>query len=136
MTALFGTRASELMPVLNMTNQETVDLMMSYRALGGTMSNELVAMSDRTTDAILAMKKAWQGLRNTLAYTIIPIVEKVVNWLTVAIGAVNLFLKALFNIKETFGGKSNKEMGSGLANNLSSSAESAKEIKKTLRRIK
>ena len=132
MTALFGTRASELMPVLNMTNQETVDLMMSYRALGGTMSNELVAMSDRTTDAILAMKKAWQGLRNTLAYAIIPIVEKVVNWLTVAIGAVNLFLKALFNIKETFGGKSNKEMGSGLASNLSSSAQSAKEIKKTL----
>ena len=132
MTALFGSRASELMPVLNMTNQQTVDLMMAYRALGGTMSDELVAMGDKTTDNILAMKKAWQGLRNTLAYSIIPIVNKVVEWLTIAIGAINLFLKALLNIKETFSGKSSGDMGSGLADNLSSSAESAKEIKKTL----
>ena len=56
LTELFGSRASELMPILNLTNQETANLMMAYRTLGGTMSNELVAMSDRTTDNILAMK--------------------------------------------------------------------------------
>ena len=136
LTDLFGSRASELMPILNMTNQETVNLMMAYRTLGGTMSNELVAMSDRTTDNILAMKKAWQGLRNTLAYVIIPIVNKVVQWLTVAIGTINLFLKALFNIKETFGsnktGKNSRSLGSGLSNNLNNSLKTAKELKKTI----
>ena len=124
------------MPIMNMTNQETVNLMMAYRTLGGTMSNELIAMSDRTTDNILAMKKAWQGLRNTLAYAIIPIVNKVVQWLTVAIGTITLFLKALFNIKETFGsnktGKNSGSLGSGLSNNLNNSLNTAKELKKTI----
>ena len=136
LTELFGSRASELMPIMNLTNQETVNLMMAYRTLGGTMSNELIAMSDRTTDNILAMKKAWQGLRNTLAYAIIPIVNKVVQWLTVAIGTINLFLKALFNIKETFGsnktGKNSSSLGSGLSNNLNNSLNTAKELKKTI----
>lgn len=136
LTELFGSRASDLMPIMNLTNQETVNLMMAYRTLGGTMSNELIAMSDRTTDNILAMKKAWQGLRNTLAYAIIPIVNKVVQWLTVAIGTINLFLKALFNIKETFGsnktGKNSSSLGSGLSNNLNNSLNTAKELKKTI----
>ena len=132
MTELFGSRASDLMPILNMTNQETVDLMMAYRTLGGTMSDELIARSDKLTDNILAMKKAWQGLKNTLAYQLIPIVNKVVQWLTVAIGTINLFLKALFNIKETFSGSGGNEMGSGLSDNLSTSLDTAKEIKKTL----
>lgn len=137
LTALFGNRATELMAVMNLTNGQTRNLMSTYRAIGATMSNELITMSDNLTDSILAMKKAWQGLKNTLATVVIPVVQRVVNVLTVAIGAVNLFLKALFNIKETFGKKKTSQsnpsgLGSNLTENLNNAADTAEKIKKTI----
>ena len=144
-TELFGTRALELMPVLNMTNAETQNLMNSYRALGGTMSNELVAASDVCSDSILAMKTAWGGLRNLLAAYVIPIITKIVQWITVAIAYVRIFLKALFGIKETFGGKTGTSKKSiagasastakstgGTSKNLKKAAKHAKELRRTL----
>lgn len=144
-TDLFGTRALELMPILNLTNQETSNLMQTYRLLGGTMSNELIAASDQCTDSIVALKSAWQGLKNILAAYIIPVITKVVQWLTVAIAYVRIFLKALFGIKETFGGKSGNSKKSiagasastakstgGTANNLKKAAKHAKELRRTL----
>lgn len=144
-TELFGTRALELMPVLNMTNAETQNLMNSYRLLGGTMSNELVAASDVCSDSILAMKTAWGGLRNLLAQYVIPIITRIVQWITVAIAYVRIFLKALFGIKETFGGKTGTSKRSiagasastakstgGTSKNLKKAAKHAKELRRTL----
>lgn len=144
-TELFGTRALELMPVLNLTNAETQNLMATYRAIGGTMSNELIAASDVCTDSILEMKMAWQGLKNVLAAYIIPIITKVVQWITIAIAYVRIFLKALFGIKETFGGKSGNSKKSlagtsasvatntgNTSNNLKKAAKHAKELKRTM----
>ena len=144
-TELFGTRALELMPVLNLTNAETQNLMATYRAIGGTMSNELIAASDVCTDSITEMKMAWQGLKNVLAAYIIPVITKVVQWITVAIAYVRIFLKALFGIKETFGGKSGSSKKSlagttasvatntgNTANNLKKAAKHAKELRRTM----
>ena len=144
-TELFGSRALELMPVLNLTSAETQNLMASYRALGGTMSNELIAASDVCTDSITAMKAAWSGLRNVLAAYFIPIITKVVQWITIAIAYVRILLSAIFGLKETFGGSSGSKKNSlagstgsvaantgSTANNLKKAAKHAKELKRTL----
>ena len=141
-TELFGSRALELMPVLNLTTAETQNLMASYRALGGTMSNELIAASDVCTDSITAMKAAWGGLRNVLAAYVIPVVTKVVQWITVAIAKVRILLAAIFGIKETFGGGGKKSLPAttasvakstgGTANNLKKATKHAKELRRTM----
>ena len=141
-TELFGSRALELMPVLNLTNQETSNLMQSYRLLGGTMSNELIAASDVCTDSITAMKAAWGGLRNVLAAYVIPVVTKVVQWITVAIAKVRILLAAIFGIKETFGGGGKKSLPAttasvakstgNTANNLKKATKQAKELRRTM----
>lgn len=142
-TELFGTRALELFPILNLTNQETQNLMTSYRLLGGTMSNELITMSDVCTDSILAMKTAWGGLRNTLAQLLLPTIIKVVQWLTLLMAKVRIVLAAIFGIKATFGNanKKNSVAGAsastakstgGTAKNLGKAAKHAKELRKTL----
>lgn len=143
-TELFGTRALELMPILNMTNAETQNLMETYRAIGGTMSNELIAASDVCTDSITAMKAAWGGLRNVLAAYFIPIITKVVQWITVAIAKVRILLAAIFGLKETFGGGSSKKTSlagasgsvatntGNTAKNLGKANRQAKALKRTL----
>ena len=141
-TELFGSRASELMPIFNMTNMETQELMATYRALGGTMSNELIAASDLCSDSITQMRAAWGGLRNLLATYLIPVVTKVVQWLTLLIAKVRIVLSALFGVKETFGGggKTSLPKTSGAvatntgntAKNLKNAAKHAKELRRTL----
>lgn len=141
-TELFGSRALELFPVLNLTNAETQSLMMTYRAIGGTMSNELIAASDKCTDSITEMKAAWGGLRNLLATYIIPVVTKVVQWLTLAIAKIRILIAAMTGVKETFGGNGKKSMPAttqsiatntgNTANNLKKAAKHAKELKRTL----
>lgn len=144
-TELFGARALELMPIFNMTNAETQGLMETYRALGGTMSNELIAASDLCSDSITEMKMAWGGLRNLLATYVIPIVTKVVQWITVAIAKIRILLAAIFGVKETFGGGGGNKKTSlpatsgavaantgGTANNLKRAAKHAKELRRTL----
>lgn len=110
MTELFGSRASELMPVLNMTNGETETLINDYHQLGGVMSNELIAMSDRLSDDILRMKTAWSGLGYTLSQAIIPVINAVVNWITNLIVKVNNLFSSLLRLKKTFGGEATAEV--------------------------
>lgn len=145
-TELFGSRALELMPILNLTNAETQALMETYRAIGGTMSNELIASSDTLTDSLTEMKAAWQGLKNLLAAYIIPVLSKVVQWITIAIAYVRILLKAFLGIKESFGGgggtakKTSLAGSSGsvakntgkTAGNLKKAAKHAKDLRKTL----
>lgn len=129
-TEKFGNRALELMPVFNQSVSDTQRLLKEYRLLGGTMSNELIAKSDVLTDSITAMKAAWKGLGNTLGSLVMPAITKVVKWLTLAIAYVNVFIKAVFGIKESFGGID--KGSSKLAKNLGGAVKSAKELKKTL----
>lgn len=146
-TQMFGARATELMPIFNLTNMETQNLMATYRALGGTMSNELIAASDVCTDSITALKASWQGLKNTLGQVLIPVITKVVQWLTVAIAKIRILLSAFFGLKSTFGGsKSNTKTlvgGSGsvakntgsTAKNLKNASKAAKELRRSLLKI-
>jgi len=129
-TELFGNRAAELMPIFNMTNAETRQLLDTYRAIGGTMSNEMIAASDKLTDSITEMKAAWQGLKNALSVGIMPLLIKVVNWLTLLIAKITIVIKAILGIEETFGNVDTSS--SALGDNLDSATESAKNLKKQL----
>ena len=146
-TELFGTRALELFPVLNLSNGETQNLLATYRALGGTMSNELIAASDECSDSITAMRAAWSGLRNVLAAYVIPVITKVVKWITLAIAYVRILLAAILGVKASFGGKGSTggKQGSlpastgavasntgSTAKNLKKAAKHAKELRRTL----
>lgn len=142
-TELFGSRALELFPILNLTNQETQNLMDSYRLLGGTMSNELIALSDTCSDSITAMKAAWGGLANLLAQALLPTIIKIIQWLTLLIAKIRIVLSAVFGIKSTFGpsNKKNSVAGAsastakstgGTAKNLGKAAKNAKELRRTL----
>ena len=142
-TELFGSRALELFPILNLTNQETQNLMDSYRLLGGTMSNELIALSDTCSDSIMAMKVAWGGLANLLAQALLPTIIKIIQWLTLLIAKIRIVLSAVFGIKSTFGpsNKKNSIAGAsastakstgGTAKNLGKAAKKAKELRRTL----
>lgn len=142
-TELFGSRALELFPILNLTNQETQNLMDSYRLLGGTMSNELIALSDTCSDSIMAMKVAWGGLANLLAQALLPTIIKIIQWLTLLIAKIRIVLSAVFGIKSTFGSNNKKnsiagasastaKSTGGTAKNLGKAAKKAKELRKTL----
>ena len=142
-TELFGSRALELFPILNLTNQETQNLMDSYRLLGGTMSNELITLSDTCTDSIMAMKVAWGGLANMLAQALLPTIIKIIQWLTLLIAKIRIVLSAVFGIKSTFGSSNKKnsiagasastaKSTGGTAKNLGKAAKKAKELRRTL----
>lgn len=133
---LFGSRvASELMPVLNMTNEETKGLMETYRAIGGTMSDELIAKSDVLTDSILEMKTAWQGIKNTIGEAVMPAITRVVQGMTLLFAKISIVLQAIFNLKSTFGSLSGGSGGgvtASIADDMGSAASSAKELRRQL----
>ena len=114
-TALFGKRASELLPIMKMDSKETANLLKAYRALGATMSDELVEASDKYRDSLTTLKVAFQGLKNSLATYFIPLFTSLVEKLTVAIAKLNAFFKSVFHIKESFNGVSTSAKGANTA---------------------
>jgi phage-related protein len=98
---LFGEDASKLTTVLNLSNAETQKLINTYNQLGGTMSQELLVNSQVLQGSLANLKVAWQGLKNTLAQAVIPVVITLVDWLTQAMAAVSAFLQVFFGLDLT-----------------------------------
>lgn len=98
---LFSEDTSKLTTVLNLTNQETQQLIDTYRELGGAMSKELITNSSILQGRLVNLRAAWQGFRNTLAQLVLPAVIVVVEWITKAIVVVNTFLQSVFNLDLT-----------------------------------
>lgn len=98
---IFGEDAAELANVLRLTNDETASLASNMILLGNSISQGLIDKSTRLSSAVSNLRAAWQGLTRTLAELFMPIVTKVVEWLTKAIVVVNLFLKTVFNLDMT-----------------------------------
>ena len=131
---LFGESTSKLNPLLNQQAGYLQMVERTQRALNSTMSEEMVAASASLQDSISLMKSAWQGLGNSLAQGIIPIIQKVVVWITVAIAKVNIFIRSIFGLgqakdsaKQTQ--KAAQSMGA-YADSIESAAGAAKDLKK------
>lgn len=98
---IFGEDAAELANVIRLTNEETAEMASTVHLLGNTISGELLTKSTKLSAAILNLKMAWQGFTNTLAELFMPVITKIVEWLTKAIVVVNLFLKTIFGLDMT-----------------------------------
>ena len=98
---IFGESTAKLNPLLNAEAGFLDEVMRTQRALNSEMSGGLVAASAKYRDAITTMKQAWQGLKNTLAETLLPVLQRVVVWITVAVAKINILLRAIFGLKKS-----------------------------------
>ena len=130
---LFGESTSKLNPLLNNNSNFLRDVVRTQNALGSQMSGSLVAASAKFQDAITTMKQAWQGFKNVLGETFLPVIQKVVVWITVAIAKISALLRVLFGIKKD---KSSETMNkatnsvSSYAGAVSKATDAVKEFKK------
>ena len=130
---LFGESTSKLNPLLNNNANFLREVVRTQNALGSQMSDNLVAESAKFQDAIATLGQAWQGFKNLLGETFLPIIQKVVVWITVAIAKITILLRVLFGIKKD---KSSETMNkatnsvSSYAGAVSKATDAVKEFKK------
>ena len=130
---LFGESVSKLNPLLNNNANFLREVVRTQNALGSQMSDNLVAESAKFQDAITTLGQAWQGFKNVLGETILPVIQKIVVWITVAIAKITILLRVLFGIKKD---KSSETMNkatnsvSSYAGAVSKATDAVKEFKK------
>lgn len=130
---LFGESVSKLNPLLNNNANFLREVVRTQNALGSQMSDNLVAQSAKFQDAITTLGQAWQGFTNLLGETFLPIIQKIVVWITVAIAKITILLRVLFGIKKD---KSSETMNkatnsvSSYAGAVSKATDAVKEFKK------
>lgn len=131
---IFGEDASKLSTILNLSNQETKDLLQTYDALGGTMSDSLIEKSNSLQTAILNLKTAWQGMKNILAEWVIPAIQSFVESITRALVWITAIVKVLFNLGSS--GKAGTDGAKVGMDNYKASIEgatgAANELKRTV----
>ena len=130
---LFGESVSKLNPLLNNNANFLREVVRTQNALGSQMSDNLVAQSAKFQDAIATLGQAWQGFTNLLGETFLPIIQKIVVWITVAIAKITILLRVLFGIKKD---KSSETMNkatnsvSSYAGAVNNATNAVKEFKK------
>lgn len=130
---LFGESVSKLNPLLNNNANFLREVVRTQNALGSQMSDNLVAQSAKFQDAITTLGQAWQGFTNLLGETFLPIIQKIVVWITVAIAKITILLRVLFGIKKD---KSSETMNkatnsvSSYAGAVNNATDAVKEFKK------
>ena len=130
---LFGESVSKLNPLLNNNANFLREVVRTQNALGSQMSDNLVAESAKFQDAITTLGQAWQGFKNVIGETILPVIQKIVVWITVAIAKITILLRVLFGIKKD---KSSETMNkatnsvSSYAGAVSKATDAVKEFKK------
>ena len=109
---IFTDDAVNLNAVLHLSNAETQSLMNNYYALGAAPTQTLIERSNTLSATTTNLSYAWEGLKNTLAEVILPVIIKVVEWITIAVLAVNAFLKTIFGV-ELVGKKTSTSLDKG-----------------------
>ena len=127
--------AAKVANLMSLSNQEMERMIRNYYLLGGAASDSAIEKSLALQSAVSSMKVAWQGLANTLGEAVMPILTTIVKWITVAIAAVNMFLRALFgfDIVASSSKSVNKASASvgGYSNAVKDATAAAKELKRT-----
>ena len=129
---LFGESTSKLNPLLNNNGNFLKDVVRTQDALGSQMSGSLVSASAKFQDAITTMKQGWQGFKNVLGETFMPVIQKVVVWVTVAIAKISALLRVLFGIKKD---KSSETMNKA-TNSVSSYAGAVNKATDAVKKLK
>lgn len=130
---LFGESTSKLNPLLNNNANFLRDVVRTQNALGSQMSGSLVAASAKYQDAITTMKQAWQGFKNVLGEAFLPVIQKVVVWVTVAVAKISALLRVLFGIKNDKSSETMDKASSSVSSYtgaVNKATEAVKELKK------
>ena len=127
--------AAKVANLMSLSNQEMERMIRNYYLLGGAASDSAIEKSLALQSAVSSMKVAWQGLANTIGEAVMPVLTTVVKWITVAIAAVNMFLRALFgfDIVASSSKSVNKASASvgGYSSAVKDATAAAKELKRT-----
>ena len=130
---LLSEDSKNLAPLLNLNSEQVAQLAYNFDTLNGAMSEGLIKSSNRLQASLGNMRAAWQGLKNTLAELVLPIIIDVVNWLTKAIATINFFVRTVFGLD--IGGSATKGMETA-AENTSSYKESVDKATKSAEKLK
>ena len=79
--SLLGKSAVELIPTLNMTEEETAALKEEFAALGGVMSDSAVEAAAEYQDQLLNMQTSLKGLKNNIMSQFLPGLSSVMSGL-------------------------------------------------------
>lgn len=79
--SLLGKSAVELLPTLNMTEEETAALKDEFAALGGVMTDEAVEAAAEYEDQLLNMQTSLKGLKNNIMSQFLPGMSSVMSGL-------------------------------------------------------
>lgn len=80
--SLLGKSAVELIPTLNMTEEETAALKEEFAALGGVMSDSAVEAAADYQDQLLNMQTSLKGLKNNIMSQFLPGISSVMSGLS------------------------------------------------------
>lgn len=131
---LLSEDAKNLAPLLNLSSEQVATLANNFNTLNGAMSQGLIESSNRLQTSIGNLKAAWQGLRNTLAELVLPVIVSVVNWLTKAVAIVNLFIRTVFGLDIGGALNSGVDDAAGSMGGYTSSVKSATSAVEKLKR--
>lgn len=133
---LLSEDSKNLAPLLNLTSEEVAVLAHNFNTLNGAMSAGLIETSNRLQSALGNLRAAWQGLKNTLAELVLPVIITVVNWLTTAIYVVNAFVRTLFGLDiagaATEGMNNAATSVGGYTESIETATGAAEKLKRTL----
>lgn len=131
---LFGEDgAAKLANILSMSSGSVENMARSFRLLGGEASGKLVSNSLQLSQAIANMKVAFQGLGNTLAQWIMPVITKVVRWITIAVAKLNMLIRAILGYDIVAKGTGSKGAASGMDGFTQSTNGAIKAVEKLKR---
>lgn len=131
---IFGEDAAELTNVLNLNNEEMSQMVRNYYLLGGAASDSAIQKSLTLSAAINDLKTAWRGLTNTLGEGFMPMIISVVRWITRAIAAVNMFVRALFGFDIVATGSKSTDKATASVGGYSKAMEKATQAAEKLKR--
>lgn len=128
--------AAQLVNILNLNNQEMERMINNFYLLGGSASDSAIQKSRILTSAVSNLKLAWQGFTNTIGEAVMPALTAIVNGLTKAVVAINMFLRAVFGFSiVSKGSKSSLESATvsvgGYTGALNAATGAAEKLKRT-----
>lgn len=133
---LLSEDSKNLAPLLNLTSDQVATLAHNFDTLNGAMSAGLIETSNRLQSALGNLRAAWQGLKNTLAELVLPVIITIVNWLTTAIYVVNAFVRTLFGLDiagaATQGMENAATSVGGYTESIETATGAAEKLKRTL----
>lgn len=128
--------AAQMTNILNLSNQEMERMINNFYLLGGSASDGAVKKSRMFSASVSNLKLAWQGFTNSVGEAILPGLTAIVDALTKAVVAVNLFIRTVFGFDLVAKGSKDTIAGTtvnldGYTGSLESATAAAEELKRT-----